>query len=575
MADLVLLHPPSIHNFREKTVMLGPISDVIPSSPIFESYPIGFLSILSFLNKHGYKVKILNIALKMLVNEDFNLPKALKSLNPLAFGIDLHWLAHGEGSLELARILKNIHPDKPIIMGGLSASYYHLELVNVCPHVDFIIRGDTVEEPLLKLIECLEREKQPEDVPNLTWKNSDGKVKVNRLSFVPDSLDEYMVNYGLVIKAAAKDLDPTGYLLYKDWFKYPITAILSSKGCIYNCITCGGSKSAYRTICNRVKPAFKKPETLIEEIKIISDYVKGPIFILNDLRICGKNYAEKILSGIKREKIDNSLIVELFKPADRDFLEHLVRVSPNASVEISPESHDEEIRKKFGKTYGNAELEKTLETLNQLGFKRVDVFFMIGLPRQDQNSIMETIQYAEKLIRFFTEKDRLHPFIAPLAPFLDPGSYVFENPRAYGYKLFYRTFKEHVEALKKPSWKYFLSYQTMWLSRDEIVKATYRAASLLNRVKLRHGLIGEDEAEVIAEKLRIAEDITSKVDEMLNSFTGEELEVNLQRLKDEAEKAYEGFLCSKRELLTWPWRTGYGIKLRILYTLAKNFLFKF
>ncbi len=42
--DLILLHPPSIYDFRRKTMLYGPISDVIPSSPIFEMYPIGFTS---------------------------------------------------------------------------------------------------------------------------------------------------------------------------------------------------------------------------------------------------------------------------------------------------------------------------------------------------------------------------------------------------------------------------------------------------------------------------------------------------------------------------------------------------
>jgi len=43
--DLVLLHPPSVYDFRQKTILYGPVSDLIPPSPIFEMYPIGFTSI--------------------------------------------------------------------------------------------------------------------------------------------------------------------------------------------------------------------------------------------------------------------------------------------------------------------------------------------------------------------------------------------------------------------------------------------------------------------------------------------------------------------------------------------------
>jgi len=37
----------------------------------------------------------------------------------------------------------------------------------------------------------------------------------------------------------------------------------------------------------------------------------------------------------------------------------------------------------------------------------------------------------------------LLPFIGPMAPFLDPGSMVFEDPGRYGYTLGARTLAEH------------------------------------------------------------------------------------------------------------------------------------
>ena len=133
--DLVLLHPPSVYDFREKVSMYGPISDVVPSTPIFEMYPIGFMTIANYLKKHGYSVRIINVALRMLKSKRFNVEKLTKSLNPLAFGIDLHWLPHAQGSLELAKIIKKYHPRTPVIFGGISASYYHQELI-MYPEVD-------------------------------------------------------------------------------------------------------------------------------------------------------------------------------------------------------------------------------------------------------------------------------------------------------------------------------------------------------------------------------------------------------------------------------------------------------
>ena len=52
--DVVLIHPPSVFDFRERPIVYGPISDVIPSTPVFEMYPVGFLTLAAFLRRNGY-----------------------------------------------------------------------------------------------------------------------------------------------------------------------------------------------------------------------------------------------------------------------------------------------------------------------------------------------------------------------------------------------------------------------------------------------------------------------------------------------------------------------------------------
>ena len=108
--DLILLHPPSIYKFRELPIFYGPISDVIPSSSIFENYPIGFLTLSDYLNRHGISVRIVNLALKMLLDASFDPETFIAEVKPVAFGIDLHWLPHVDGSLSLAEVAKRHHP---------------------------------------------------------------------------------------------------------------------------------------------------------------------------------------------------------------------------------------------------------------------------------------------------------------------------------------------------------------------------------------------------------------------------------------------------------------------------------
>jgi len=95
--DLVLLHAPSVYDFRDISIMYGPISALVPSTSVFEMYPLGFITLSEYLERHGFSVRIVNLAVKMVKNPRLNVEKLIRSLKPEAFGIDLHWLPHARG----------------------------------------------------------------------------------------------------------------------------------------------------------------------------------------------------------------------------------------------------------------------------------------------------------------------------------------------------------------------------------------------------------------------------------------------------------------------------------------------
>ncbi|MCK5547611.1 MAG: cobalamin-dependent protein, partial [Thermoplasmata archaeon] len=323
--DLILLHPPTVYDFRKRSIMYGPISDLIPSTPVLEMYPVGFMSIAEHLERNGFSARIVNLAVKMLSDDGFDVERYIKSLDALAFGIDLHWLPHVHGGLEVARIIKN-HHDRPVIFGGLSASYFHRELIGY-DQVDFVVRGDSTEEPVLQLIKCLSKGMKPEDVPNLVYKD-EGKVRVNPFTHVATDIDDIPMGYTNVVRSVVKYRDLEGYKPFKNWLSYPITSVLTCRGCTQNCVTCGGSCFAYGKSYNRKKTAFRSPSKVAEEVASISKLIKGPIFLVGDIRQPGKEHAQNVLKEIKKERIDNQIVVELFTPAPKGFLEDVARCIP-------------------------------------------------------------------------------------------------------------------------------------------------------------------------------------------------------------------------------------------------------
>ena len=97
--DLIFLHAPSVYYFRRKSILYGPVSDLVPSTPVFEMYPIGFTTMAEYLERYGLRTRIVNLAVRMLEDASFDVESYLGKLDAVAFGIDLHWLPHAHGSI--------------------------------------------------------------------------------------------------------------------------------------------------------------------------------------------------------------------------------------------------------------------------------------------------------------------------------------------------------------------------------------------------------------------------------------------------------------------------------------------
>jgi B12-binding domain/radical SAM domain protein len=554
--DLILLHPPTLYDFRKLPGIHGPISDVVPSTPIFEMYPIGFASLSEYLERHGLRVRIINIALKMLKDQGFDVERLIQKKTPVAFGIDLHWMAHVQGALALAEIIKKFHPETPVILGGLSATYYHEEILRQYPSVDFVIRGDSTEKPLLQLIQAIKGKTDFQNIPNLTYRDGGNGIRINPLTYVPETLDDITIDYRHIMRKVVRYIDPTGYQPFIDWYSYPVTAVFTCRGCLYHCNTCGGSSQTFRSMANRKHPAFRDPKLLAQDIFLISDHLHAPVMIIGDIFQPGEEYGLTFLQEMKKRPIPNHVAFEFFVPPSHSQLKRIAESVPNFNIEISPESHDEEVRKAFGRTYHNQSLERMIGEAIDLGSKRIDLFFMIGLPKQTYSSVMETVDYCRYLLERFRSYGKLIPFISPLAPFLDPGSTVFEAPEKFGYRLLHRTVEEHRQALMAPSWKYILNYETEWMSRDEIVASTYEAGRRLNRLKAEFGLIDGKTAESVDKRIEGAVQMMKEIDRImaLPEEKARELALDPNLNGRLSLHAYSmSTICEKKEL-EWPTR---------------------
>ena len=473
-ADLILLHAPSVYDFRERDDILFAYlsdSDSVNVTSIYKMYPLGFFSIAQHLRERGKKVEIINLAALMLLHPSLNIDALLARLRAPVFGIDLHWMCHCHGSIEIATRLKAIHPDCTVIFGGISATYYAQELARY-PSVDVAVKGYDTLAPVDMLVgEVMRGSRDFSKIPNLVYKDAKGELRATDFSYKP------MLNYN------DAPTDWSWYAKVRGTVKTSRAIMtLPNTGCAYDCPWCGGSRYAYRNIMGVQRTLVtKNPQHIYEELRSLGEAAKTTSIYALQCYSETTARMHQFLDAI-REFGYRSVFFEQFYLTKPATLRKMAE-STQAYIMLSPESHDPVISRLAGRgTYTMREMEEWIPAALNTGVRGIMVWFFIGMPRQSKDSVRETVAYCEKLLEKY-HGDQVLPLLCPMVPFLDPGSRFFEEPEKHGYKIFRRSLEEHRQAMIEPLWYKRLNYETDWMTRREIQDITYESIDRLIGVK--------------------------------------------------------------------------------------------
>ena len=501
-ADVAFLHAPSIYDFRKRNLREGPISDVVPSTPLFEMYPVGFVSMLHYILDRGYSGRICNLAVRMLADDRFDVEKYIKNIDAELFGLDLHWMPHVHGVVEVTRLLKKIHPDKKVVWGGFSASYFSDEIMKEVPEVDFILKGDYMEKPLLQLINAIEGNKSLESVNSLVYRDN-GKIKTNPRSSDPDPASDIFIDYSVLVKTSLRYHDIKGHLPYLSWIKNPVGMTIIQHGCQFNCGFCGGSNFTYKNHYYTEGLVRRDPGRVADEIEIINETIASPVFIAGDISQTGEKYYTQLFSEIKKRGIDLPLLTEYFVPPGSDYFSTLKKYVDQFMCEISPDSFNPLIRERTGRFYDNESLARSVDLAAKFGSKKFDIYLTIGLPGQKKQDVLNDTDSLERFISEHTKPEMpVYGFISPLTPFLDPGSLFYEMPEKYGFRIKTKEFMDFYDLLENGrSWDDFLNYETDVMSKKELVEATYLSGIKMVQLASTLGYVMKDEKERIVDNI--------------------------------------------------------------------------
>jgi radical SAM superfamily enzyme YgiQ (UPF0313 family) len=186
--------------------------------------------------------------------------------------------------------------------------------------------------------------------------------------------------------------------------------------------------------------------------------------------------------------------MELFAPADEEYIRELSKIDTRIVLTISPESGVDSVRRSHGRNYTNEELFKTIELCKKYGIS-IGSFSMAALANDTPETIKETWDGWEQICALnINGKAPVDYAFGPMV-LLDPGSLAFDFPTDHGYRLIFKNLEEYVEGMSLPSWHQWISYETKSLDRDAITKLTIDSLEYSINLRERCGFYTKAEAD--------------------------------------------------------------------------------
>jgi radical SAM superfamily enzyme YgiQ (UPF0313 family) len=458
--DFVFLHPP-------RNLEYLPLNVKKRSSYIM--MPMGLFSMADLLDREGYSTRILNYPLEKYLNPDFSLAKYLKEATPKLIGIDLHWVLHSAGSLDVLKIVKKILPNSFTLLGGYTATYYAKEIMKNYEFIDGIIKGDA-EKPLVQLVKNLN---SLESIPNLIYRN-DGKIYNNPITFVANEIDSLNFTRLHFLHHWNEYINYLYDIMHTPW---PLEI---ARGCPFNCVNCGGSHITNKQYTHRKKVIFRSPSRVVEDIKRIVELsdIRG-IFYGHGVYPGIEQYFMDIHELIRKENLDVHADLELWRiPVTEKFIYDFSRTYDlkKSMLWFSVRSFSQSYREKFHRLYGridnsfnfsNAQLERLIRLMNQYRIP-LRLFWDVGNPKETGIDLLKSFLYALKLfIKNISPHTSTSFWSEPII--ISPGCPIEMNSHHFGINLKNKTFKDYLTENRSskmviPPMDVKVNYNTEYLS---------------------------------------------------------------------------------------------------------------
>lgn len=307
------------------------------------SKPASLSHVKRSYSRYGIKKELLIKELKQIKN-----PSAI-----LVTSLMTYWYP---GVKEVIHLAKEVHPDIPVILGGIYTKICK-EHAHQVSGADYIASEITVDD-MKSLLGILHRFNVP-----VMDKNSDKK--------------------------------PLPYPAFDTLNRIDHICVLTSTGCPYKCRYC-----ASPFLHSRLRR--REPESIIEEITywVKNHGVQDFAFYDDALLIDFERHMGIVLDGLLKKNINprfhtpNAIHIKEISPD----IARLLRRSNFCTIRLGLETSDFIMRRDLDEKVSGGDFERSVYYLKNAGFskKEIGTYILMGLPEQTVHSVLSTIKFVNR-----------------------------------------------------------------------------------------------------------------------------------------------------------------------------------
>jgi len=415
--------------------------------------PMGLLYVAAAARTDGIKVVVLDLNHTIL--DDSGVAKFVSHARPrlVAFSV---LTTSSSRAKHLIAMIKNRFPDIILVAGGIHATVLPQDLLSA--GVDYVVRGEG-EATMLELAHALLDNKPTDEIPGLAY--IDGRQAKTHVQ--GDSLRLFQPSTPSFIETPKRSV-----LVDLDTLPFPARdlvpirnygqagAICSSRGCPYSCSFCSSLLSSGHSY--RLRSIAKT----IEEMDDIHDRFGIDRFqFLDDNFTANPDRAKSLAKSLLSRRYVWSCQTTIMELADRLDILDLMFEAGCREIYFGLETGS----KRMMRECKGIELDRAMTVLTHAASLRSTngrsdmerlqtvVGFIIGHPKDNEETIEETIQLALKLRRL-----DIDTMISIMQPY--PGSLLHRFPKRYGVKIENTEYSEYLYPKANLS--------TRYLNRDRI-----------------------------------------------------------------------------------------------------------